>query len=630
MGCDLVRVSAYLDGELSETERRTFETHVQGCSECEEELQRLRRVVAMSIAYVPPMDLHVRVMSRIRQEDASSRSISWRRYRRVALVAAAVAVLVVGLGFWWMRGPNPATSLPMVVHAPDSELNRDGGTPAPKESQRREVAQDTSQQEKFAETTALPFRLVGTVAGGTPQAILVSTETNKQAVVGIGTQIAPGVVVKEIRQGEVVLDDNGTEVTLTKSATLTTAGPNLAGVWKVQVSRDGEKTDEFELVASVSGTAIEMRSTDNPKEPPISGTLAGLKFKLARVTEDEALVVEGTATEDGQHLTATAVTSDPRGQGEQVTYEVKGDKLDSKTVLAAVERKMRMGEVNEELRSLYPPFRAYAEANDLAMPNAPADLAPDYAADVSGYASTPDRRVTYHAGLSLVDTSIHKEPSYSGTLDEVAGQMIAHEQKLRQLYGNDIPVAPVLLEVAYPQEKLIGTVTVNGIVSVVDESNAEPSSRGPIAAQRASDQNNLKQLGLVVKMYQNEHKYECTPPGWLSVYPEYLTDPNVLTSPWDQPGTASYDYFFPARSQKELLQVAAEVSGDPRLVGIDLSNVENPATIAKLQSEVPLAANKHDIPGEAEARRNVLFLDGHVECVTMDQWEERVAPFIGR
>lgn len=66
-------------------------------------------------------------------------------------------------------------------------------------------------------------------------------------------------------------------------------------------------------------------------------------------------------------------------------------------------------------------------------------------------------------------------------------------------------------------------------------------ARSREGARRSSCQNNLKQLGLVIKMYSNESKGERFPPlspipgNWMmdvnAVYPEYLTDLSILICP---------------------------------------------------------------------------------------------------
>ena len=77
-------------------------------------------------------------------------------------------------------------------------------------------------------------------------------------------------------------------------------------------------------------------------------------------------------------------------------------------------------------------------------------------------------------------------------------------------------------------------------------------SRSREASSRSTCQNNLKQMGIVFKMYANESRGERYPPlsrkpnDWMfdvhTIYPEYLTDLAVLicpSSPYTHPGSFS-------------------------------------------------------------------------------------------
>ncbi|MCL4692247.1 MAG: DUF1559 domain-containing protein, partial [Candidatus Hydrogenedentes bacterium] len=80
-----------------------------------------------------------------------------------------------------------------------------------------------------------------------------------------------------------------------------------------------------------------------------------------------------------------------------------------------------------------------------------------------------------------------------------------------------------------------------GMIAILGAVLLPALSRSREASRRASCQNNLKQMGLVFKMFANESKGEVYPPlsphrdNWMvdatALYPEYLTDLEILVCP---------------------------------------------------------------------------------------------------
>ena len=108
--CRTAMMDAATDG-LARSQRAEFETHVQGCAVCGEELQRVKmllreidRGVAAEVAAESSADLLRNVRQRIAEESAAKNATPLRW----VAVAACAAVVMVAAVTWMMRAPRGA------------------------------------------------------------------------------------------------------------------------------------------------------------------------------------------------------------------------------------------------------------------------------------------------------------------------------------------------------------------------------------------------------------------------------------------------------------------------------------------------------------------------------------------
>lgn len=127
--------------------------------------------------------------------------------------------------------------------------------------------------------------------------------------------------------------------------------------------------------------------------------------------------------------------------------------------------------------------------------------------------------------------------------------------------------------------------------------------------------NNLKQFGLIFKMFSGDCPGEYYPGGLRQLYPEYLNDLQILGCPSSEPGGLSYEMPFPAANNQYFKELYASVNG----IGVD----EVPGTY---RSVIPVMIEKDECSGSGS--RQALFVDGHADLIPAHEWNQRIDPYL--
>ena len=134
------RLNRYLDGELSDQERRAFERHVGVCAACHEALERLRAADAAVLQLAEPPDVPTGFAERVIARAARRRQQRplvvpfWKSFSPAMRVAAA-AMVMLGLGVGVLMGMDlargPATPSDVAAADPDAVYGFDYLSDAP-------------------------------------------------------------------------------------------------------------------------------------------------------------------------------------------------------------------------------------------------------------------------------------------------------------------------------------------------------------------------------------------------------------------------------------------------------------------------------------------------------------------
>lgn len=612
MGYEPIELSAYLDGELSPEARRQVEQRLATDAAYAEELRQLERTKTMMTLCMETPRFHDRLLETARHEAAAQ-----ERRRTSFLMAATAAATLITLAAAWLylrQAPPPS---PDKSHAPlvVSQEN-------PLEAQPFAVAEApapdlTGEPPERPVVGALPLEVVGTVTGENPTAIVGTQEGGRRVTHThrLGDEVLPGVTLTAIGARSVTFDHHGAEVTVPIGRRFDTAETDrLAGLWAFQVDNEGDlDAEQFVVIARIAHDEVRITAGDGDELGVMRYLLTGQRLEGHVMAEGagDPIQVSGRFDRTWNRLVLDMRESGSPHPEARIILERVENQSDMAAAWAAQEMRMR-------LKRMYADLHAHAREHNGQFPGAPEDL-PQYGEHPEVWHVAAEEIFVYHPGRTLPTAGRPslpdrpRMPAYEPAAT-YPDRLMAHERQLAAL-GHALPEdAAELIRLENRELGVVASVSAGGRIHVSIGEN-DSHSNSALAAMRAQCQNNLKQLGLVIKMFENEH-HGYSPPGWLTCYPEYLTDPSVLTCPKDPPGTDSYQYLFPATHMEEY---ARQFHDDP----------ENPAARAMAMSQIPTLLNRTDFPGTVPGR-NVLFMDGHVEWIRTDsaEWRERIVPFL--
>ena len=375
---------------------------------------------------------------------------------------------------------------------------------------------------------------------------------------------------------------------------------SLWGEWFAEVKAGDEMTREIGLMIIKKENSNIVMSSD--RKLILTGPINGVQLQMKQMNMSNQMVFSGTYTPNTDSFKISG-SINQRGKSQSFDLVFKRLKGDDKTTLSR----------KAEVQAIYSAISEYKNAGGL-YPDRLEAVARFFKGDAALLTSSPERKITYQPKGQDMPEAFFSEDMLQWEYREVqyADQIVAAEARLHEIGVYDYLFHPALVAIDYSNPTQRIAASSSGKIVVESDETQLP---GKSAEQCAACQNNLKQLGLVEKMFSNEHR-DYLSGGWATVYPEYLTDPATLSCPCRPIGDDSYEILFPAVSWDDFcLELCGKVMG---------GSVE----VATAQSMVPMVMERSTHTKNGKQGRNVMFFDGHVEFVVINDLPQKVERFV--
>ena len=624
---DLECLSAYLDGELSADEAAAVEENLSRSPDWSD----ARKVLAQADAWlrqgeespilsiVPRLDGGQEARRRL-QRDAATRG-----RRGLYLSALVVGVVLAGLAL--LSGWEPST--PVDTTGPGAQAPTvSGGPPAPEEpAATNDLSVDAQETPEDAQPVdpASFLSLEGTALGSNPSAVILNLATGTQKVYRVGQLVLEGVTLKDVTSKVAVLDRNGEEIQL-RAGALKLEPPVLKtvdGLWRMILHVAGEE-EEYHDLLSFRAYGTKLSAVNSKDESPFaSGSIDEREVMLQFNDNGIVYVMRGTLDLELDSLTLHFEGATPYEGVDPQDVELRLTRVQEEDLADITE----LAALRKEVDLLREALLKFAHENESRFPLTLDALVPDYLETLEPLMGSQNTKLDFQGGLRLAQIatppSLRFEDFQTGFTWDY--RLKEWDSLLMRSYGGEEWLHPEsVLLLACQKPAVSFTLMARGDIY---ERLERPEHRGPEDISETAERNawisrdrtNLEELGVAIRMFQNEHE-GYTPGGWASTYPAYLKEPSLLSSPKDEPGADSYLYLYPATNLDRLI---AERARDPDIWDTD------PEAARTLQTQIPILLNRTDFSGE-QAGRNVLFTNWEVRFVLTNspEWREQIAPYL--
>ena len=431
---------------------------------------------------------------------------------------------------------------------------------------------------------------------------LVSTVTSEKAAVSMA--------LPDVESPKVA--DSVSTPASTPAATPAVEDPlaSLWGFWAITEEEDQPARQKIIVEISKEASNIVIKPMDLNDRRKMTGPIRGLQIQIT-LEEDTSTFSPfvGTYTPNAKSFTlrSTQNNVDPP---QVITLTFSRIKEDSKTI---DNRKKKLRRT-EEVQAIYSALEEFRKKYGDKYPERLEEVAQFFKGDVGLLTSSPGREITYKPKeLGNLKGRFTDDMLQWDSEVQYADQIVAAETQMHKSGAYDYLLQPALASIKYGNPAQRISITRWG--RIIEEGYDMQVSEEDAAKFREACQNNLKQFGLVVKMFSSEH-HGYFPGGWAMAFPEYLSDPAILSCPCRPLGDDSYDLLFPGVSDEAFCQeVYTKVTGE---------SAEN----VNVQSIVPLVVERPTHTGNGKEGRNILFFDGHVEFVSMKDLPTKVDRFV--